>query len=133
MHTHTHAGTHAARASDLLRTDRMTMAHGLEARVPFLDLGHVAAAQAVHPRRKLYDAEAAAASRSSEKAFLRRAFERPHGGVTIPAALLWRQKAMQCEGVGEGWVAALQACGVCFPPHTPFDPTPFPHTRANLT
>jgi asparagine synthase (glutamine-hydrolysing) len=27
----------------------------------------------------------------------------------IPEEILWRQKAMQCEGVGEGWVAKLQA------------------------
>lgn len=39
-----------------------------------------------------------------EKAYLRNMFK-----GEIPEEILWRQKAMQCEGVGEGWVAKLQA------------------------
>jgi asparagine synthase (glutamine-hydrolysing) len=38
-----------------------------------------------------------------EKAYLRRMFE-----GEIHEDVLWRQKAMQCEGVGENWVAYLQ-------------------------
>ena len=30
-------------------------------------------------------------------------------GVEIPRDVLWRAKAMQCEGIGENWVATLQA------------------------
>ncbi|KAJ1455440.1 hypothetical protein M885DRAFT_464398 [Pelagophyceae sp. CCMP2097] len=94
--------------ANLLRTDRMTMAHSLEARVPFLDVGNTALVMGIHPRHKL-PAPRVPGGKPFEKAFLRRAFEREHGGVTIPADLLWRPKAMQCEGVGEDWVAILQA------------------------
>ena len=96
--------------ANLLRADRMTMAHGVEARVPFLDTLNTALTMGVHPRRKLFDAARfAETGEPGEKAYLRRAFERTHGGVTIPQPLLWRAKAMQCEGVGEDWVSQLQA------------------------
>merc|ERR1711972_214300 len=39
-----------------------------------------------------------------EKAMLRKLFE-----GEVPAEVLWRTKAMQCEGVGKTWVAELQA------------------------
>ncbi len=44
------------------------------------------------------------------KAFLRETFTGPIGraGVEIPRDELWRAKAMQCEGIGENWVATLQ-------------------------
>ena len=37
---------------NLQRTDRVTMAHGLEARVPFLDREMIALALRLHPERK---------------------------------------------------------------------------------
>lgn len=94
--------------ANLLRTDRMTMAHSLEARVPFLDVGNTAVAMGIDPRLKL-PAPRTPGGLPFEKAFLRAAFEREHGGMTIPRDLLWRPKAMQCEGVGEDWVSILQA------------------------
>mmetsp|Transcript_16961 Transcript_16961/g.34348 ORF Transcript_16961/g.34348 Transcript_16961/m.34348 type:complete len:612 (-) Transcript_16961:73-1908(-) len=92
--------------ANLLRADRMTMAHGLEARVPFLDVQHTAMAMKLDPRKKLITKGGAPEQR--EKAYLRHMFDRPHDGITIPKPVLWRMKAMQCEGIGEDWVSILQ-------------------------
>ena len=95
---------------NLHRTDRMTMAHGLEARVPFLDTEFTRLAMSVDPARKIVDAEAVKTnSRGREKTLLRELFEGPNAnGDSIPRPVLWRAKAMQCEGVGEDWVSILQ-------------------------
>ena len=95
--------------ANLLRTDRMTMAHSLEARVPFLDIHHTATAfKAISPKAKFTAGLKGPHGEPGEKQFLRRTFEKPHGGTRIPKKLLYRAKAMQCEGVGEDWVAILQ-------------------------
>lgn len=95
---------------NLHRTDRMTMAHGLEARVPFLDTEFTRLIMSVDPKRKVVDREAVKANaRGREKTFLREMFEGPNeNGHSIPRPVLWRAKAMQCEGVGEDWVSILQ-------------------------
>ena len=95
---------------NLHRTDRMTMAHGLEARVPFLDTEFTKLAMSVDPARKMVDKEAVRTnSRGREKTLLRELFEGPNSeGHSIPRPVLWRAKAMQCEGVGEDWVSILQ-------------------------
>jgi asparagine synthase (glutamine-hydrolysing) len=95
---------------NLHRTDRMTMAHGLEARVPFLDTEFTRLVMSVDPARKMVDPEAVKTnSRGREKTMLRELFEGPNAnGDEIPQAVLWRAKAMQCEGVGEDWVSILQ-------------------------
>jgi len=95
---------------NLHRTDRMTMAHGLEARVPFLDTEFTRLCMSVDPARKMVDEEAVATnSRGREKTLLRELFEGPNSnGHSIPRPILWRAKAMQCEGVGEDWVSILQ-------------------------
>ena len=95
---------------NLHRTDRMTMAHGLEARVPFLDTEFTRLVMSVDPARKMVDAEAVRTnSRGREKTLLRELFEGPNeNGHSIPRPVLWRAKAMQCEGVGEDWVSILQ-------------------------
>lgn len=95
---------------NLHRTDRMTMAHGLEARVPFLDTEFTRLVMSVDPKRKVVDREAVRTNaRGREKTFLRELYERPNeNGHSIPQPVLWRAKAMQCEGVGEDWVAILQ-------------------------
>lgn len=82
------------------RSDRMSMAHGLEARVPFLDPDVIDAVMRVAPEEKLINPE----HRNSEKYFLRKLFE-----GKLPEAVLWRTKAMQCEGIGMSWVHRLQA------------------------
>ena len=95
---------------NLHRTDRMTMAHGLEARVPFLDTEFTRLVMSIDPSRKMVDREAVKTnSRGREKTFLRELFEGPNdNGHSIPRPVLWRAKAMQCEGVGENWVSILQ-------------------------
>uniref|UniRef100_A0A7S0SB12 asparagine synthase (glutamine-hydrolyzing) n=1 Tax=Mantoniella antarctica TaxID=81844 RepID=A0A7S0SB12_9CHLO len=80
------------------RADRMTMAHGLEARVPFLDPKVIDAVMQVDPEYKRIDGEA-----KPEKHALRALFD-----GEIPEPVLWRTKAMQCEGVGLDWVESLQ-------------------------
>ena len=95
---------------NLHRTDRMTMAHSLEARVPFLDTKFTELIMSVDPAKKIVDREAVATnSEGREKTFLRKLFETPNAnGHVIPKPVLWRAKAMQCEGVGEDWVSMLQ-------------------------
>ena len=79
------------------RADRMTMGHGLEARVPFLDPAVIDAIMKIDPNLKtIHD------GRPAEKHALREAFE-----GTMPKEVLWRTKAMQCEGIGMTWVSEL--------------------------
>jgi asparagine synthase (glutamine-hydrolysing) len=95
---------------NLHRTDRMTMAHGLEARVPFLDTEFTRLIMSIDPQEKMVCPEAVKNNaRGREKTKLRELFEGPNDdGEVIPTPVLWRAKAMQCEGVGEDWVSILQ-------------------------
>lgn len=95
---------------NLHRTDRMTMAHGLEARVPFLDTKFTELVMSLDPALKVVDREAVSKNMEGrEKTLLRKMFSVENGnGHRIPHDLLWRAKAMQCEGVGEDWVSQLQ-------------------------
>eukprot|EP01128_Nolandella_sp_AFSM9_P002453 TRINITY_DN12826_c0_g1_i2.p1 TRINITY_DN12826_c0_g1~~TRINITY_DN12826_c0_g1_i2.p1 ORF type:complete len:557 (-),score=100.63 TRINITY_DN12826_c0_g1_i2:1200-2870(-) len=88
---------------NLQRCDRMSMGHGLEARVPFLDLDFIDLAYSVDPKEKMIDME----NNKIEKHFLREAFA-DCADTRIPRPLLFRTKAMQCEGVGMDWVGHLQ-------------------------
>ncbi len=74
---------------NLQRLDRMTMAHGLEGRVPFLDVEFLGLAMSLDPSLKLHSAE------RPEKWLLRRACE----GL-LPREILWRQKAEFSAGAG---------------------------------
>jgi len=80
------------------RSDRMSMAHGVEARVPFLCPDVIAAAMSIDAREKMITEQ------RPEKAALRELFV-----GEVPEEVLWRTKAMQCEGVGKTWVPQLQA------------------------
>jgi len=96
---------------NLQRADRMSMAHGLEARVPFLDLDFVDVAFAVDPALKMI--VKGDDTRRETKQYLREIFAGEPGAVEskegyVPHGLLFRTKAMQCEGVGQGWVQILQ-------------------------
>ena len=86
--------------ADLLRADKSTMAHGLEARVPFLDREFLELAVKIRPEEKqplTYN--------GIEKYILRKAFDTPE--AYLPAELLWRQKEQFSDGVGYNWIDTL--------------------------
>jgi len=74
---------------NLQRVDRMTMAHSLEGRVPFLDLDFLGWAMSMDPAEKLR------AKDRPEKWLLRRAFE-----PVLPAEIVWRTKEEFAAGCG---------------------------------
>ena len=74
---------------NLQRCDRVTMAHGLEARVPFLDREVIDHALKIPPRFKL------SCDGKPEKTHLRKAFE-----GWLPHEFLWRDKAQFGDGSG---------------------------------
>ncbi len=80
---------------NLQRCDRVTMAHGLEARVPFLSPELLAVAQRVPTAWKLLG------DHGQEKALLREAFE-----GWLPEEVLWRRKEQFGEGSGTAGVMA---------------------------
>ena len=84
---------------NLQRVDRMTMAHALEGRVPFLDTDFLNVAMAINPEAKLHQPD------RTEKWLLRRAF----AGL-IPEAILWRAKEEFAQGCGSEW-ALREYCG----------------------
>ena len=87
--------------ADLLRADKSTMAHGLEARVPFLDKAFLDLAMQIKPEEKMpktYDGK--------EKYILRKAFDTPDNPY-LPAEVLWRQKEQFSDGVGYNWIDQL--------------------------
>ena len=87
--------------ADLLRADKSTMAHGLEARVPFLDKAFLDTAMLIKPEEKMpktYDGK--------EKYILRKAFDTPDNPY-LPDEVLWRQKEQFSDGVGYNWIDQL--------------------------
>jgi asparagine synthase (glutamine-hydrolysing) len=87
--------------ADLLRADKSTMAHGLEARVPFLDKAFLDLAIKIQPEEKMpktYD--------GIEKYILRKAFDTPERPF-LPEEILWRQKEQFSDGVGYNWIDTL--------------------------
>lgn len=89
--------------ADCLRADKSTMAHGLEARVPFLDKAFLQTAMEIDAQFKLpssYD--------GVEKYILRKAFDTPEDPF-LPAEVLWRQKEQFSDGVGYSWIDNLIA------------------------
>jgi asparagine synthase (glutamine-hydrolysing) len=87
--------------ADLLRADKSTMAHGLEARVPFLDKKFLELAIKIKPEEKqpkTYD--------GVEKYILRKAFDTPEQPY-LPDSVLWRQKEQFSDGVGYNWIDTL--------------------------
>lgn len=80
---------------NLQRVDRMTMAHGLEARVPFLDRELLGQAFRIPAALKLPQ------DNRCEKWILRKAFE-----DLLPADIVWRDKVQFDQGTGiGGWLA----------------------------
>jgi asparagine synthase (glutamine-hydrolysing) len=74
---------------NLQRVDRMTMAHAIEGRVPFLDLSMILLGQTIPPEMKIMG------SPPIEKWILRKAFE-----DLLPAEITWRIKEQFDEGSG---------------------------------
>jgi asparagine synthase (glutamine-hydrolysing) len=83
---------------NLQRCDRVTMAHGLEARVPFLDRDVIAVGQRVPIGWRLPGAE------GQEKRILREAFE-----GWLPDDVLWRRKEQFGDGSGTAVVTSKLA------------------------
>jgi asparagine synthase (glutamine-hydrolysing) len=82
----------------------MSMAHSLEARVPFFDVDCISTCMRVDPAQKLIVKDAdKETDQHCEKWMLRKMYE----DIVAPE-VVWRTKAMQCEGVGMTWVKTLQ-------------------------
>lgn len=82
---------------DCLRANKSMAAWGVEARVPFLDLEFLEVAMGMDPEKKRVPPG------GMEKHVLREAFE-----GWLPDKILWRQKEQFSDGVGYGWIDALQ-------------------------
>jgi len=80
---------------NLQRVDRMTMAHSLEARVPFLDIDFLQEVMALDPGEKLHRPG------RPEKWLLRRSFD-----GALPDSILWREKQEFAQGSGAEAVLA---------------------------
>lgn len=85
--------TSALHNSNLQRVDRMTMAHGLEGREPYLDLDLLKVAFKLSPALKQRD--------GTEKWALRKAFE-----GALPDEVLWRTKEKFSRGAGSALIFA---------------------------
>jgi len=90
--------TNALHNTNLQRCDRMSMAHGLEVRVPFLDVRMTDYASRVDPKLKLHGPE------QTEKWVLRKVAE-----DLLPAETVWRRKEKFAIGAGLGDRLARQA------------------------
>lgn len=93
LHEELAHATRELHSCNLLRCDRMSMAHGLEARVPFLDTAFMHTAFSVPVDQKIYG------EKSIEKWALRKAFE-----DMIPDSVAWRVKQQFSKGAGSAYV-----------------------------
>lgn len=87
--------------SDCLRADKSTMAHGLEARVPFLDKEFLEVIMRIEPEEKQPKTY-----KGIEKYILRKAFDTKDDPF-LPDEVLWRQKEQFSDGVGYSWIDTL--------------------------
>ncbi|MDB4894723.1 MAG: asparagine synthase [Firmicutes bacterium] len=94
-----HLTTRSLHNSNLQRVDRMTMAHGLEGRVPFLDQAIVALAFRIDPALKRRNGEG--------KWVLRKVAER-----YLPSTIVWRNKEKFASGTGVGPLLEQYANGL---------------------
>lgn len=93
--------------SDCLRANKSTMAWGVEARVPFLDLKFLDLVMTMDPKEKVSSKE------RIEKYVLRKAFDAStrSGRRYLPDEVLWRQKEQFSDGVGYSWIDSLKGHG----------------------
>ncbi|MFV0461024.1 MAG: asparagine synthase (glutamine-hydrolyzing) [Actinomycetales bacterium] len=96
------AGVGTLHNLNLQRCDRVTMAHGLEARVPFLSRDVLAVAARIPVEWKLLGLDGQ--PQAQEKALLREAF-----AGWLPEHILWRRKEQFGDGSGTADVMARQA------------------------
>jgi asparagine synthase (glutamine-hydrolysing) len=89
--------TNALHNTNLQRADRMSMAFGLEARVPFLDVESISIAMGIPADWKLHDERV-------PKALLRRSFEED-----LPDEIVNRPKAKFSKGAGSSELIAQKA------------------------
>jgi asparagine synthase (glutamine-hydrolysing) len=95
LHEETLAILNGLHNLNLQRVDRMTMAHGLEGRVPFLDTEFIELCIAIDPNLKLYS------TFGIEKWLLRKAFE-----DLLPQQIVWRTKMEFAQGCASSEVLA---------------------------
>lgn len=91
LHRELHETTAELHNRNLQRLDRMTMAHGLEGRVPFLDVNFVELSFAVPIEQKVHV--------PIEKWVLRQSFQ-----DLLPEEILWRTKQKFSEGAGSSHI-----------------------------
>ncbi len=105
---------------DVMRANKAPMASGVELRFPLLDRALIDHAMSLDPRERAIPGTAASWMQQGdeaapawtsvwqgmEKALLREAFRE---GDWLPDSILFRQKEQFSDGVGYGWVDALQA------------------------
>ncbi|OMH79717.1 putative asparagine synthetase [glutamine-hydrolyzing] [Zancudomyces culisetae] len=116
FHTETVTRVQNLHTSDCLRANKSTMAWGLEARVPFLDVDLLQVAMNIDPKYKVCGANA---DGLMEKAVIRRAFDVEFPGANftedelkegpyLDHDILWRQKEQFSDGVGYSWIDSLK-------------------------
>ncbi|RLD67157.1 MAG: asparagine synthase B [Bacteroidetes bacterium] len=88
--------------ADCLRADKSTMAHGIEARVPFLDKDFLNTTMHIRPSDKQPDRD----KLIPEKYILRVAFDNKENPY-LPDEVLWRQKEQFSDGIGYSWIDEL--------------------------
>eukprot|EP00005_Dracoamoeba_jomungandri_P004664 CAMPEP_0174259074 /NCGR_PEP_ID=MMETSP0439-20130205/7954_1 /TAXON_ID=0 /ORGANISM="Stereomyxa ramosa, Strain Chinc5" /LENGTH=846 /DNA_ID=CAMNT_0015342823 /DNA_START=418 /DNA_END=2954 /DNA_ORIENTATION=- len=88
--------------NELLRVDRCSMAFGIEARVPFLDINVIESAMTLFPPScKLSHMQYG----TIEKYWLRKC---AHLFANLPEEVIWRKKEGIGDGVGHSWISSLQ-------------------------
>ena len=92
LHSELRRSVTALHNINLQRVDRLTMCHGIEGRVPFLDTTVIELAQTIPPELKLFDD---GSGRRIEKWILRKACE-----DLLPPEIVWRDKEQFDEGSG---------------------------------
>jgi len=90
---------------DCLRANKATMAHGLEARVPFLDKDVLDVLMEIDGTHKMI--HKGATTQHIEKWIMRAAFDTPESPY-LPEEVLWRQKEQFSDGVGYSWIDGLK-------------------------
>lgn len=98
LHEELHRSVTSLHNINLQRVDRLTMAHSIEGRVPFLDLELIELAQRIPAELKIRRGRD---GQPVEKWILRKAFE-----DLLPAEIVWRGKAQFDEGSGTAGVLA---------------------------